>query len=188
MTFRLVTTTKLLVLASIIGLLMAVSATSHGQAIDASPPELTEDPADGPAIELPRDKAGATEAAKAEATDEPGAAQANPAQDDPIGSGGQLIQALKDGKWLVAFGFALLFLVFILRWGLAAMQIEWAETKPGGFMLAFGTSLALTLGIAFSSGAGFSVGLAVAAAGAAWAAAGLHGHIKDVFDWMRGKN
>ena len=65
MTLRLLTTTKLLVLASVIGLLMAVSATSHGQAIDASPPELTESPSDGLAIELPNDEAETTETAEA---------------------------------------------------------------------------------------------------------------------------
>lgn len=185
---RFMTTTKLLVLASIVGLLMAMSATSHGQAIDASPPiaEATESASDGPAIELPNDESGALGAAEAEATAGSDDAHANPAKEDPIGTGGQLIQALKDGQWLVAFGFALLLLVFVLRWVLAAMKIEWANSKPGGFILAFGTSLALTLGIAFSSGAGFSLGLAIAAGGAAWAAAGIHGHIKDVIDWLRG--
>lgn len=188
---RIMTTTKLLVLASIIGLLMAMSATSYGQAIDASPPviaEATESSLDGPEIELPDDESGVAAAAEAGAAEGVGDAQANPAEEDPIGTGSKLVQALKNGRWLVAFGFALLLLVFVLRWALAAMKIKWADTKPGGFVLAFGTSLALAFGIAFSTGVGFSFGLLVAAGGAAWLAAGQHGHIKDVIDWLRGND
>lgn len=188
MTIRLLTTTKLLVLASIIGFLMAMSATSHGQAIDASPEiaEATESASDGPAIDAPNDGSEAAEAAETTNGEGSDDARANPASEDPIGTGSQLIQALKDGKWLVAFGFALLLIVFLLRWALAVMKIKWADTKPGGFLLAFGTSLALAFGIAFSSGVGFSFGLLVAAGGAAWLAAGQHGHVKDVIDWLRG--
>lgn len=180
-----ITSTKILVAFSIVGLLMAMSATSYGQAIDAAP-EVAESASDAPAIELHNDDAAPVKTAEA-ANPEGSDVANNPASEDPIGTGSSLVQALKDGQWLVAFGFALLLLVFILRWGLAAMKIKWAETKPGGFILAFGTSLALAFGIAFSTGAGFSFALLVGAGGAAWLAAGQHGHIKDVIGWLRGE-
>lgn len=190
---RRLTSTKALIATSIIGLIMAMSASSHGQTMDAAPGatiEATESPVE--ASENPTDIAPTipetAEEAPVAAPEAPAEAPvSNPAKDDPIGTGKAMVQAFKDGAWLVGFGLALLLAVFITRESLAFFKVKWAKTKPGGFIIAFGLSLATAFGLAFSVGVGFSFPLLVAASGAAWLAAGQHGHIKDVLDWLRKK-
>ncbi len=146
---------------------------------DGAEPEATE------VASTPSNDAGAVDSGASDESSE--AEPENPAKDDPVGTGTDIVQAIKDGKWLAAFGGVLLFLVFGIRWALIFFKVKWAETKPGGFIIAFGTSLALAMGIAFQAGIGFSFGLLAGAASAAWLAAGQHGHIKDVVEWVRGR-
>lgn len=192
---RLKLANTLLITTAIIGLLMAMVATGQTQAIDATAEptaEATENPSDGPDVEPTpagdeAEKAPETEAGTPSAGDQATAIE-NPAKEDPIGTGTAMIQALRDGAWLVGFGFALLLAVFFTRESLIFFNVAWAKTKPGGFIIAFVLAEGTAFGLAFSVGAGFSFALLVAASGAAWLAAGQHGHIKDVLDWMRGKN
>lgn len=121
--------------------------------------------------------------------------QATPAENPPVVAtqtqpapeeiAGDVYTKLRAGQWLVAFGGILMLLVWAIRAGLKALSdrwsaLEWFSGKLGGFVLAFGTTAALTVGTALTAGEPISLGLVSAALAAAWVAAGQWGHAKDV--------
>ncbi len=177
--------TKTLIFAVVMGFIMALYSTSYAQ-IDAGPEIAAVSAADAPATEVPNDESGALEAAEAEAAEDVDAIQSNPAKSDPAGAAKDVYDALKAGQWLIAFGSALFFLVWGLRFLLMFMKVKWVETKVGGFVLSFGTAFALATATTLVAGQGLSIGLFAAAAMAAWGAAGKWGHFKDALDSLRG--
>lgn len=154
-------TTLLLVVAA----LFMVPSTALAQ-LDAAP-------------EVAEAADAAPEPAPAPVAEAPAPAAENPAKEDPGGVAQGVYDALKNGHYLMAFGGVLMFLVWLLRWGAVKLS-SWFESKLGGFVLAFATSFALTLGEAFWAGHGFSLVLFGGALSAAWMAAGQWGHLKDV--------
>lgn len=170
--------TRTLIATSILGLLLAIGSVAYSQPSDA-----------GPAIEAPVTASPVIghESTLSVATpgDAPEMAQeavlqelpaANPAKIDPGGTGDDVYRALEDGKWLVAFGGILMFLVWGLRMFLLMIEVRWAQGEMGGNIIAFGTAFLLAIGIALSAGQGLSVGLLSAAAGAGWLAKGQWSH------------
>lgn len=118
-----------------------------------------------------------------EAVKESAKALANPAEENPGGTAADIYGAIKAGKWIVVFGGVLLFAVWGLRLALVSwIKIKWLSTKRGGQTLAFGTSFGLSIGTAALVGQAPSVDLIMGAAGIAWGAAGVWGHLKDEAD------
>lgn len=178
---------KALILVSIVGLAMAFGSTAYSQPIDAGTAEATESPvaASENATDIaPTETAPATELTKAaaeepkiEVADEAPLAEAvNPAKEAPGDAANDIYQAFEAGKWLVAFGGILMFLVWVFRSVLFLYDFEWARGELGGNIVAFGTAFALAIGIALSAGQGLSIGLLSAAAGAGWLAKGQWSH------------
>lgn len=93
-----------------------------------------------------------------------------------------VISKVKQSEWLPVFGCALM----LAAWGLRALLIKasnatvpWASKAWGGRLIAFGSSLALTVGTALAA-KDFSVGLLGTALAAAWVAAGQWEDRKDL--------
>ena len=88
--------------------------------------------------------------------------------------GGELIKAVKAGKWLAAVGFALLLIVGAAR----RFGGKWAKTKPGGYALGFGAPMLGALGLSLIQGA-WSIDLFVGAFTAGLAASGIYTAARD---------
>lgn len=137
------------------GFCLVAISQSYGQTEDATTPPATVEPAP-----VPGDVAPPTSA------DVPGAV----APEEESGR----VQALENGHWLVALGGVVLVLVGVAR-KLLQPKSRWAKLVLAGAIAA-----AATLGAAWESGAGWSWALIGTAFGAAWAAAGMSEHVKDV--------
>lgn len=99
------------------------------------------------------------------------AATTAPAPDDPAGILRALYDAATTKQWTVLAGVAMIGVTYaVRRWVLGRWQ--WAQTRIGGFVLAFGLSLAATFGVALAAGGELSAALALDALGTAMAAAG----------------
>lgn len=96
------------------------------------------------------------------------------------------LDLLLDGHYLPAIGVALIAFVAIARASLASFW-PWFATKPGGYVLGFGTAGLLYLGEAWRSGAGLSVGILTAALGAGWAASGGFEMVRDLYTWWKNR-
>lgn len=179
--------TRLLIAAAIFGFVLAMYSTAHGQSIDAGPPDAAQTDAEVVAnsgVETSVDPEKSAEASIPGVVD---AVPVNPAEVDPTGTALDVYTSLKGGQYLIAFGGVLMFLVWGLRLLLMWLKVKWVSTKPGGFVLAFGTAFLLAIGTAWVAGEGVSLGLFSAAAVAAWAAAGKYGHFKDALDHLHSK-
>lgn len=85
--------------------------------------------------------------------------------------------AVTSKEWSVVIGLALVGLTYVARrWALG--WISWFKTPFGGLVLAFGISLAGTLGVALAAGARPSLSLVATALSGAAAAAGL-------WEWLK---
>lgn len=102
--------------------------------------------------------------------------------DDPT----TLLQLIMTGKYMPAVGVGLIIATGLLR-TLLSMQWAWFGTKLGGYALGFGSSFALYIGAAFKSGSGVSVGVLLAALGAAWAASGGWEKFRDILAGLKSK-
>jgi len=173
--------------ASILGLVLAFSSVVYAGDIDAGT-AIAQD-ASLTASGTPTDiapteaapAAGAPETAPEEVKTDSAAVvsevePSNPAEEAPADTADEVYQALKAGKWLVAFGGVLMFLIWGIRAFLAWREVEWFEGDLGGNVLAFGTSFGLAIATALLAGQPLSLGLFTAAAGAAWGAKGIWSH------------
>ncbi len=172
--------TRALIAAAIIALALSLFSTAHGQPYDSGPEAALDAGAN-----LSDAAPVALDASIPEASE---ASPVNPAEADPTGTAVDVYKSLKAGQYLIAFGGALMLLVWFLRLLLMWLKVKWVSTKPGGFVLAFGTAFLLAIGTAWQAGEGISIGLFSATAVAAWAAAGKWGHFRDALDHLRGKS
>ncbi len=108
-----------------------------------------------------------------------------PPQDD-----GQQIVALIDllmsGKYLPAVGGFLIAAVYVLRGGLGRW-LPWFQTRPGKYVLGFGSAAVLYIGAAMQADR-LTPGVFLAALGAGWAAAGGLEHFKDMTSWLANRS
>lgn len=88
-----------------------------------------------------------------------------------------LYEAVTSKEWSVVVGFVLIGLVYVARRWLLGW-IAWFKTPFGGLVLAFGMSLAGTLGVALAAGATPTLGLVASALSTAAAAAGI-------WEWLK---
>src|SRR3990172_2131165 len=103
---------------------------------------------------------------------------------DPTNLGGllsTLISSAQAGKWMAAVGVVLMLVTAGLRW-LLVKKLPWFETWWGGAMLIFSTSLAATVGGSLAEGSAFSWELFLAALSSAYAATGVHTHVKKYLE------
>lgn len=105
---------------------------------------------------------------------------------DPVGLAGELYSRLQSGEWLGAFGVGLVLLVFGLR-RFAGKLSGWFNGKAGGYVLSFGTAVAMTFGTAIMAGEPVSFGLLTLALSAAWIASGQFDGLRDFLGWLRKK-
>lgn len=97
---------------------------------------------------------------------------------DPVSIGQEIFWRIRSGEWLPALAAALVLLVWAVRRFLSKF-VPWFKTKLGGYVVAFTTSLALTVSAAITAGESISFGLFTMALGAAWAAAGGYDALRD---------
>lgn len=95
----------------------------------------------------------------------------------------KLFDAVRAGKWGIAFGLALLLLIAGLRTAVLGSWIPWFKTRIGGYALAFATAAGAVIGVAHAASVGFSLGLLGAALWAGAGAIGLHQGQKDFRAW-----
>lgn len=100
-----------------------------------------------------------------------------------------MASAFKTAKYLVAFGSLCLILVRLFRSGFMfvpplsdlVFRTRWfSSTKLGGYALALGVAMLMTVGVTLKAGGGFSWDLLAAMLTAAWTAIGQHTTAKDV--------
>lgn len=109
------------------------------------------------------------------------AAPAQPVKDQV----GGLVKALKSGEWLAAVGFGLMLLVLLLRLVLVKLfKIAWFGSKPGGYVLGYGTALLTSLGAQLSTGS-WSISVITTALAAGLAATGGWSAAWDFVEWLR---
>lgn len=184
-------TTKALILAAIIGLFLSLLSTANAQPANhlesGTTPEM---PSESPLAASPGSDAGA-EPGPAEAASTP-PLDASVADSAPAGPSAEVegepaaevtakgvYDALKGGKWLVAFGGSLMLLVWFLR-AVVFGRVAWFKTKRGGAVLGIGTATILGIGTALFAGGDVSLGLIASIVAAKWTAAGAWGHVKDL--------
>ena len=92
--------------------------------------------------------------------------------ENPAGFVQAAYRAATGKKWLLLAGLVLLALVWVARHG-AIKVSQWFATTTGGVVLAFGISVAGTVGLAFAAGANVTPDLIVSALSTAATAAGL---------------
>lgn len=92
-----------------------------------------------------------------------------------------ILAYLMAGKYIPAVGGALVLIVQLIK----MLPIAWFKTKPGGYVLGFGSAALVYGGGALYDGAGFSLGIIGAALAAGWAAAGGWEHISDLISWLK---
>jgi len=185
---KILSSTKTMIAVAIMGLSMSFVAFAHGETHDAggtaqdggisgpvTPAEVAppKDVSDEPSGVLPPKEV--TEAAISDTVE---VAVENQAKEEPVTTARELYDALKAGKWLVAFGGILMFLVWGIRATLSRFNFAWSKGELAGNMIAFGTAFVLAIGTALAAGQGLSLGLLTAAAGAAWAAKGTWSHVQ----------
>lgn len=100
--------------------------------------------------------------------------------DDPVGTGLSLLDAARNGKGRVAFGLALVLVVWALRSKKLLGKIAWFGTTLGGYVLAFGVDAIAYTGLALASNASVTVDLIADALVAGFAAAGKWEAIRDL--------
>jgi hypothetical protein len=108
-------------------------------------------------------------------------ASADPTTPDPAVS---LIDLLMTGKYMAAVGAFLIAFVALIR-GTLGSKIAWLQTKPGGYVLGFGSAAVLYVASALQSNQPLTAGVFFAAAAAGWTAAGGWEHISDLISWLR---
>lgn len=96
-----------------------------------------------------------------------------------------LIDMLMSGKYIPAVGVFLISVVAVARAGLG-VWVPWFKTRSGGYVLGFGSAAVLYLGSSMQAGK-LSPGIAFAALGAGWAAAGGWEHLGDLTSWLRSR-
>ena len=177
-----------MIAVAILGLTLSFATLANGETIDAgaiAQDGAISDPVTPAEVDPPKDapeasadvldpKAAAEEPISAPEAD----AVENPAKEDPQSAAKELYDALKAGKWLVAFGGFLMFLVWGIRAILGRFNFAWAKGELSGNIIAFGTAFGLAIGTALAAGQGLSLGLLMAAAGAAGAAKGTWSHVQ----------
>lgn len=192
----------LVMMLAVAGLSMSIYSTAYGQSIDAGdliarPAKVENAQVDAGISNAPakvdKEELVATqvktevahveaEAAPVEASTDvqpvATAAKENPAKEDTVGAAKGIYNALRDGKWLVAFGGFLMFFVWGIRAFFSYMDFKWARGELAGNLIAFSSAFALSIGIAVSAGEGLSLGLLMATAGATWLAKGNWSHVQ----------
>jgi hypothetical protein len=103
---------------------------------------------------------------------------------DPGSTADELLGMLRSGRYLPAVGAVLVLLVTAVRRGLLK---SWgpAQTKLGGYLVGFGTAVALFVGVAFAASAPVTAGLVLNALGAGLAASGGWEAFLDVLSYAR---
>lgn len=100
----------------------------------------------------------------------------------------QLYTFMRTGQGTMAAGLVLTFLVAAIRHGgfaRFAPTKAWAESKTGGYVIGFGTSIATYLSTAFLASQALTMTLALNAIGAGFVAAGGWEHLQDVLGFIR---
>lgn len=163
---------------SLIFTLVLVGATSA--AVSAAPDA-------GPiAAETSVDAEAASTAAVTDASPAPSSTVViNPAQVDPLGTAGDMYSAIEAGHWRIAIALGLMLLVVGVRWALGRW-VAWVRTKPGGYVLGYGSAALVTLALGLRDG-GWSLGLLTTAVTTAWIATGGWSAAKDFVAWVRSK-
>ncbi|KKK46747.1 hypothetical protein LCGC14_3162160 [marine sediment metagenome] len=110
----------------------------------------------------------------------------NPAKADPTGHAKQLYDKMRSGDWLPAVGIFLMFIVWIVRFGLGSIW-KWFDSKLGGYVIAFGSAFVMTFAVAFKSNEGLSFGLIMTALAGAWVASGQLESLKDAWKTWKAK-
>lgn len=149
-----------------------------------------------PMVALAATDGGAPEVPTLETSDagpsaDAGAAATAPVAEDPTDKGStglamDLYTKIKSGEWLPAFGLFLLLLVRILIWGLAKMW-GWFDSKPGRYLVAFGSALTITVATATIAGEALSFALLAAGLSAAFVASGELEGLSDFWGWLKRK-
>lgn len=109
-------------------------------------------------------------------------AQASPPVPD---DGSSFLALIMTGKYLAGVGAFLILFVQAVKAGGSKLGIAWLKTKAGGYVLGFGSAVALYLGAALESGQSVTAGLFAAALAAGWTAAGGWEHLGDLLSWLR---
>lgn len=100
---------------------------------------------------------------------------------DPAGFFSFLLEKLQAGEWIMAFGGALVGVVWVLR-TLLAPRVAWFKTRLGGWALNFGTAGVLAIGTAMMAAgpAAISISLMMSAFSAALLASGGWAAVSDL--------
>lgn len=98
-----------------------------------------------------------------------------------------ILPLMLSGKYLPAIGLVLIALVGAARAGLGSFW-PWFKTKPGGYVLGYGSTVLLFVGAAFRDGSGFSLGLLGGALAMGWTASGGWETARDVVEAIRNRN
>jgi len=88
-----------------------------------------------------------------------------------------LYTAMTTKEWSVAFGLALVGVVYVMRRWVVG-RVSWFRKPLGGLVLGFVTALAATIGVALAAGAHISISLALTSLSSAATAAG-------VWEWLK---
>lgn len=115
----------------------------------------------------------------------PAPIKAAPLADTPADDAG-LFTLIMTGKYLAAVGVFLVLFVSALR-SVLSTRVPWFATKPGGYLLGFGSATLLYLGAAWQQGAGVTLALFATALAAGWTAAGSWEHFLDLITWLKTK-
>lgn len=167
------TTRTMMLLAAFTAALCAPFALVH--AMDAGPSDAGQ-----------LDAAPTADATPAAPTDSPSPPLSNPVAEKPLDGAKLLYSKIASGEWLAAFGVALMFIVWIARFGLSKLS-SWFEGKAGGYLIALVSAFGITFGSALSAGAPFSFGMLGIAIAAAWTAAGGRKTALDAFNALTKK-
>lgn len=97
-----------------------------------------------------------------------------------------LLILITTGKYIPAVGIFLIMFVTWMRsqYGLAKL-VPWFASKPGGWLLGYGSAALLYIGTSWRAGAGVSVGLLGAALAAGWSSTGGWEHLKDILELFK---
>ena len=96
------------------------------------------------------------------------------------------LELLLTGKYMPAIGLALIAFVTFARASLAGWR-PWFATKPGGYLIGFGSAAMLYVATSLTAGEWPTLGTLAAALGAGWAASGGFEMVRDLFQYWRRK-
>lgn len=179
---------KKLAPAVVIAAALAAAGPAHAQ--DAGPRThiALEAPAAAPAIDAgPASGIGTSPSVAAPAQPDPAAGiGTSPSADDAGGLALALYRALQRGETLPAVALGLMLVALALR-KLGGGVLPWLKTKPGGYTVAFGSSLLVYAGTALLASSPVTGSLVLSWLAASYAAAGGWEALRDFLGWLKAK-